>query len=656
MSSVKISQLPVSSNVNANPALSIFPTTDTGTGQTTQLSAEALGNSLYSNNTLIVGTGGAQLPNTVAQFTGISGGYTQVNEQNLNTGGTADYIVTADIGNDTNYYIDMGITNSNYSNVSPFNSLGTSIEPLSGYLYVQGNATYANSGNLVIGTVNPGAETRILSGGVGMDNVIVKIKPGEVKIRANVVLNVANVVLVNTVTFYDGTKQTTAGPSNAYTMAAFAQANSAAANTIYQTGVNTTQNTQIQLAWNEANTSLQNTASIIIPGNVTFNGANSFFNGNIVTTGTMTTTGNVVTTGLLNATGNTVFTGPFTVYGNTLNYGPTTNYGNLTTTGTVTTTGNLIANGPTVFNGNFINNGTTVNNGQTTLNGNTTTTGSFIMTNSTFASNSYAIAIIGSSSGQTQAPIADGTMLQITGKDGVNSKLIVDAAGTGVYSLFNGRSMRGLANTPSALLSGDILVKFGGNGYGATGFGSGVNSGGAYMQYVAAENYTDTQKGTNILFGTTPVGSNTVANVLTLTGTTAIFANNVSIANNSIANTKIANTYVYGSATANSGVTQITSRTTGVTANGITGTIIGYSASAFQHGTGYVFTVNNSSVLHTTDIVFVSVQNSNCPVPQVSVANTRVGSFDICVFNGSGAGNDAAYTMNVNFGIIRVGS
>jgi hypothetical protein len=122
------------------------------------------------------------------------------------------------------------------------------------------------------------------------------------------------------------------------------------------------------------------------------------------------------------------------------------------------------------------------------------------------------------------------------------------------------------------------------------------------------------------------------------------------------ANTIIANTFVYGSATANSGVTQLTSRTTSVTANGISGTIIGYSGSGLQHGTGYVFTVNNSSVLHTTDIVFVCVQNSNCPVPQVTVANTRVGSFDICVYNGSGAGNDASYTMNINFGIIRVGS
>ena len=84
--------------------------------------------------------------------------------------------------------------------------------------------------------------------------------------------------------------------------------------------------------------------------------------------------------------------------------------------------------------------------------------------------------------------------------------------------------------------------------------------------------------------------------------------------------------------------------------------IVAYNASAFTHGTSYVFTVNNSSILHASDIVITTVQSTNCPVLQATTANTRVGSFDILVTNGAGAGNDAAYTMNLNFGIIRVGS
>ena len=258
MAQIKISGLPVSSNLNTNPTQSIFPTTDLGTGQTTRLDAKSLGTSLYANNNLTVGTGGILLPNLVAQFTGISSGYTQVNEQNINNQGTADYIVTADIGNDTNYYIDMGITNSQYSNVNPFNSLGTAIEPLSGYLYVTGNTVTNSSGNLVIGTTNPGTETRIFAGGVNDNNVIIKIKYNDVKFRQNTIVNVANTLLVNTVTFYDGTS------ANSFSAVA-----NATNSIVYITGVNTSQNTNIQAAFNRANlansianTAVQNTAVV----------------------------------------------------------------------------------------------------------------------------------------------------------------------------------------------------------------------------------------------------------------------------------------------------------------------------------------------------------------------------------------------------------
>ena len=88
MSSVKISGLNPSSNINVNPAQSVFPTTDQITGDTTKISAKDLGSSLYSNNTLVVGSGGFVLPNLVAQFTGVGASYVQVNSQNLNANGT----------------------------------------------------------------------------------------------------------------------------------------------------------------------------------------------------------------------------------------------------------------------------------------------------------------------------------------------------------------------------------------------------------------------------------------------------------------------------------------------------------------------------------------------------------------------------------------
>lgn len=214
MASVKISGLNPSSNLNVNPAHSIFPTTDTDTGDTTKISAKDLGDTLYSNNQLIVGSGGYVLPNLVAQFTGVGPSYVQVNAQNLNANGTCDWVTTADIGSDVNYYIDLGITNSNYSNTSPYNSLGTLIEPLSGYLYVQGNYGTGLSGNLVIGTTGVGTETRLFAGGVNSDNVISKITTQGFEM-----------VDGKWIKFGDGTYQTTAAAPNNYTRSAYSFAN-----------------------------------------------------------------------------------------------------------------------------------------------------------------------------------------------------------------------------------------------------------------------------------------------------------------------------------------------------------------------------------------------------------------------------------------------
>ena len=179
--------------------------------------------------------------------------------------------------------------------------------------------------------------------------------------------------------------------------------------------------------------------------------------------------------------------------------------------------------------------------------------------------------------------------------------------------------------------------------------------------------------GPNTIYMTDTVTGNTgnlvlQNGILTINGVTALGAGNCAIyANGTIvspnvivtgsltANTMSANTFIYSPLTTTTAI-QTGSRTTLVYANGTSGVIVGYNASAFTHGTSYVFTVNNSSILHASDIVITTVQSTNCPVLQATTANTRVGSFDILVTNGAGPGNDGAYTMNLNFGIIRVGS
>ena len=72
-------------------------------------------------------------------------------------------------------------------------------------------------------------------------------------------------------------------------------------------------------------------------------------------------------------------------------------------------------------------------------------------------------------------------------------------------SRFVGRHARGTGGAPTALLNGDNLVGFIGQGYGATGFSSG--RAGMFVQ--AAENWTDLAQGTNLTFTTTPTGTTT---------------------------------------------------------------------------------------------------------------------------------------------------
>jgi len=82
------------------------------------------------------------------------------------------------------------------------------------------------------------------------------------------------------------------------------------------------------------------------------------------------------------------------------------------------------------------------------------------------------------------------------------------AAGT----LFFGRKARGTSAAPTAVLAGDNLVAFLGQGYGATGF-SGTRGG---MFVRAAENWTDAAQGTSLAFNTTATGTNTPATRVTI--------------------------------------------------------------------------------------------------------------------------------------------
>lgn len=129
------------------------------------------------------------LPNLIAQFTGNSTNYIQVNAQNIDEHGTADYVLTADVGNDTEFYVDLGVVNSQYDNLSPNNSLGTAASPLDGYLYVQGSSINQIGGNLVIGVTHTGQNIKFIAGGSNTENIIATVSENNVHVYKDLIVD-----------------------------------------------------------------------------------------------------------------------------------------------------------------------------------------------------------------------------------------------------------------------------------------------------------------------------------------------------------------------------------------------------------------------------------------------------------------------------------
>lgn len=301
MSTVKITDLS-SITVSPNTANSVLVGVDLPTDVTGKMTVKALSEGIYRNNPLNVGTSVITLPNTIGQFASSSNNYIQVNLMNRDEEGTADYVVTANAGGDTYYYIDMGYTNINYNPLNANNSLGTSAHPLDGYLYVQGDGPGTLGGNLIIGTSTPDREVVVISGGVNFDNIAAKFTSTGLKLHYN-----------KSLIFADDTVQTTAASPVAYSQAAFALANTANA-----------------YAYN----------------------ANTFVQSNYLKKTSDTLTGDLTVT-------NSISTTNLVVNGTTTSVGTTMMIGNLTSNGTSNLVGNVIMNGTALIEGYFnVNNST----------------------------------------------------------------------------------------------------------------------------------------------------------------------------------------------------------------------------------------------------------------------------------------------------------
>jgi hypothetical protein len=427
MSTVKISDLP-SITLNANTSNTYFVVVDRTLGITAKVTETQIASGLYTNNNLNVGINPITFPSTIAQFSGTSGTYLQVNLQNKNGNGSSDLIATADIGTDANNYIDFGINGSSFSD-----PVYSSMKPLDGYIYVHGSNDQSTTGNLVVGTASLNSNIVFIAGGTTSANVVGRINKNKFELLNNVYVT-GNVYVTSAYKFADGTTQTTAGSSLAYTQAAYDAANT-------------------------ANTFLQSNDSITL-----------------TTAKTYTDTANTyIRSRYLANTSGVMTVGDFGISGN------------LTTLGVATT-------------------------------------GLFTVNATSYIANTPAFRITGSANSTVQAPLNQGYMLQITGFANTSTRMVMDAFGANTYSAFIGRSARGTALNPQATANGDILLRISGNGWGNSfsQFGTGR------IDFVAAENYTENTRGSEIQFWNTMVGSNTLNKIATFNANTVIFSGTVS--------------------------------------------------------------------------------------------------------------------------------
>ena len=175
-----------SSHIISNSTYSVsigLPTVSIGNGSvnSTVNSTMVSSNTINATSMLIVGAPSGYNFVGIApiEVNGNSNNYVEAVLQNANTGTNAsgDFIATADSGNDSVNYVDLGINGSNYSNAS-YNIGGS----LDGYLYT-------SNSNLVIGTAANNGLIKFHANGTTSADLKVTISANALTLANNVYLN-----------------------------------------------------------------------------------------------------------------------------------------------------------------------------------------------------------------------------------------------------------------------------------------------------------------------------------------------------------------------------------------------------------------------------------------------------------------------------------
>ena len=143
----------------------------------------------YGDGAIYVGTPAGTVlgSDVVMQVTANSAGYSQINFQNINSGNGAsgDYIITGDLGNDSTYYLDLGLASSNHADPGFF---GDTTSANDGYLYVTATDQAGPSGgvgNLILGSTN--GVIKLFVGNTAQANVIATVDSNGLNMAAPVI-------------------------------------------------------------------------------------------------------------------------------------------------------------------------------------------------------------------------------------------------------------------------------------------------------------------------------------------------------------------------------------------------------------------------------------------------------------------------------------
>jgi len=536
MSTVKITDLPVITNLDNNTSNTIMLGVDIGTDVTAKFTVTTLAEGLYHNNSLKVGQEDITFANTIGQFSSSGTPFLQVNLQNIDGDSSGDYVVTADIGTNANNYIDMGMNGSTFDDPEY-----SAMKALDGYLYVSGSLDSSSDGNLIIGTASANANVSFIAGGTTTSNVVAEMSKYGFTLKNSAVLkftdnsiqsvaaapanytqsafNAANganglaagaFIAANSKIGIDATQNTNITSVNQYAAAAYAQAN-------VTIGVDATQNTNITLvnqyadgAFAKANAALANSTGI--------------FGGDLTISEDLTVIGDVRTNDIF-MDGVIQFT---TANGNITTPSGTANEKDIiikpgNELGVVSRGGdiNLLAGTGGVRNGVVNVRGDVLASNNMVVAGTLKASGITTLNNSSFATNVAFLSIVSSDDFATQAPSNTNYMIHVTGKANSATRVVLDSFGQNTYPLIAGRMGRGSAAAPVAVANNDVMMRIVGNGWTGTQFPS---SSPTKIDFVASENYSNTNRGSRIEFWNTPSGSNTIQKIASFNANEVTFS------------------------------------------------------------------------------------------------------------------------------------